>query len=189
MIRNKETYKKRLIVFLDIDGVIATKKSLDRLWKEYMGKAWSRKAQEDLDEFCLNWPHTSMYHWPFDRNSCKHIHEFQRSFKGVRVEYVICSTWRYGRTLQEMDELFTQKGLLLNNIIGKTPTGMKRGEEINKWLEDNNEIQTPFLVFDDDCYYDIHPFIDEKHLIDTPFKDGFNKEKLAQAIEKANKLL
>lgn len=183
---------KRLIIFLDIDGVIATMAALDKVWKSYTGKSWDEveNMKEYLESLNLSWPHVSCDDWPFDEMAIHRLQLFQRDFP-ASVEYVIPSSWRTGRTLEELDELFTLKGLRLNKIIGKTGRGNSRGEEILTWLKKNNEESTPYIVIDDECKYDIcnpekENQVDEQLCVQTPFKDGINEDKLVEMFQKGH---
>lgn len=181
-----------IIIFLDIDGVIATSKSIDEVWVEYMGISPNDCSfSEVLTEKNLPMPHTCMFDWPFDRRCISNIHKLQLFFheKGKIVNYVISSSWRLSRSLEELQELFVLKGLHLTNIIGKTKyLDATRGKEILTWLEDNKKT-SPYLVIDDDIMYDIFEDISEGFTIETKFKDGFTNKLLEEAIEKIEKQL
>lgn len=176
---------KKIIIFLDIDGVVATRNALAKKWEEYSGEPFSsEKTQEKLKELQLNWPQTSMWDWPFCQKACANIHKLQRSFLGYKVVYVISSTWRKGFDLKELEQVFVYKGLLLNEIIGRTDSFGERGKEILKWLEDNNEQDTPYIVIDDECEYDIIPHIQKENCVQTTFSKGFDGHKVKEAINK-----
>ena len=187
--------KKEIIIFLDIDGVIATNNSIYDLWKEYMGEKPTTKFNEILKRKNLPFINTSMKYWPFDRNCISNIHKLQLYFheQGYIVNYVISSTWRIGRTIEELKDLFNLKGLYLTNIIGKTDRvrlhDSPRGKEILQWLKDNDKENSIYMVIDDDINYDIIQYIDKKHCIKTEFKNGFNNKLLKETIEKIEKLL
>ena len=182
----------RLIIFLDIDGVIATHDSLDEVWLAYTGKTWDEvdDMKAYLDSKQLTWPSVSCDDWPFDRKAIHRLQLFQRDFP-AQVEYVISSSWRTGRTLEEMDQLFTHKGLRLTKIIGKTGRAKTRGAEILNWLKKYDEESTPYIIIDDECSYDItnpdkEDQINESLCVQTPFKDGINEDKLVELFQKAH---
>lgn len=184
------TVNKEIIIFLDIDGVVATHNSLDDLWIEYMGQnPQDCKFSEVLKEKNLPFPHTSMFDWPFDRDCIFNIHKFQLTLheQGYIVNYVICSSWRIGRTIEELQDLFILKGLHLTKIIGRTGNEETRGEEILAWRKEFKN-DSKFLIIDDEAYYDIIQHIDEKHIIEPKFQDGFTKELMEKAFEKIEKL-
>lgn len=178
--------EKRIIVFLDIDGVVATREALRKKWEEYAGTSINADVRPILEEYQLAFPNVSMYDWPFCPKACANIHKFQRSFLGYKVVYVISSTWRkaFGGDLEELNQVFTYKGLLLNEIIGKTDNFGARGEEILKWIEDNNEQGTPYIVIDDECKYDIFEHVSKDNCVETTFNKGFDGHRLKEAINK-----
>lgn len=70
------------------------------------------------------------------------------------ADVVISSTWRLGRTLDQLFATLTHEGFA-GNIIGKTPhLGDFRGQEIDQWLEtykwDHNDPDYKYVIFDDD---------------------------------------
>ncbi len=191
----KNKTNKEIIVFLDVDGVIATNNSIDNLWKEYMGEAPDNKFEKILNKKNLPFINTSMSHWPFDRNCISNIHKFQLELheQGHIVNYVISSTWKSMGTIEELKDLFNMKGLYLTKIIGKTSrvkmseqvrSDSPRGKEILQWLKDNNKEDSTFIVIDDDIDYDIIQYIEEKHCIKTEFKDGFTDGKRNELLNK-----
>lgn len=180
-----------IYVFLDIDGVVATERALDKKWFDYAADMPMTGFGDDLKSKKLAHPPVSMYDWPFDQECISNLHYYQRYYrtKGYNVNYVISSSWRMGRTIEELNKLFAKKGLILHEIVGKTKHGKTRGEEINEWLKDNNVESNPFIVIDDECDYDIVQHIDDKHLVKTIMYNGFDTLKLKNALYKTNDLL
>lgn len=176
-------------IFLDIDGVIATRKAFNKKWKDFSGfEVGVEDLSSLLEKNNTRFPPLSMDHWPFDTKCCTSIHRLQLKYRklGYDVRYVISSSWRTGRTIEELDDLFILKGLILDSIVDKTGRSESRGQEINEWLEENDGLDTPFIVIDDECNYDIKQHIDDKHLIDTKFYSGFNIYKEKEAYKKIN---
>ena len=178
--------KKNLTIFLDIDGVIATEYALDKAWQQYLGEKWYPEWHKKHTN--LSHPGLGMDDWPFDTSCTYNIHILQRSFKNTKVVYVISSSWRTGRTIQELYDLFKLKGLNLNEIIGKTTSErMNRGQQILQYIKEHKI--GPFLVIDDEINFDIKQHIEDKFTINTSFKTGFDSHALNQAINKAEKQL
>lgn len=92
---------------------------------------------------------------------------------GAKV--VISSTWRLGRTVEALQELFKEAGFV-GEIIDKTPNFefkeggdcIVRGNEIYKWIQDNEKLvesyfeYNDYVILDDDCdmlYYQRNNFI------------------------------
>jgi len=177
---------KVIHIFLDIDGVVATMKSFNQKWKEITGFDVDDDGFDRSKESNHRFPPLSMNYWPFDSDCCSAIHELQLKYRrlGYDVRYVISSSWRTGRTIEEMDKLFILKGLVIDTMVGKTPRLDKRGQEINQWLKENDALNVPFIVIDDECDFDIKQYIDEKHLINTKGYYGFDKLKQKEAYDK-----
>lgn len=184
--------KGDIYIFLDIDGVVATRRSLELTWLDYMGEKPITGFDDVLKLKNLKFPSTSMSDWPFDVNCISNIHNLQKYFGslGYVVKYVISSSWRTGRSVKDLKDVFTIKGLHLNKIVGKTKhrKDRKRGLEINDYIKDNN-ITEAFLVIDDECSYDIEQYVDDKNIINTPFSTGFNYSKLLEAKHKIQWLI
>jgi hypothetical protein len=57
----------------------------------------------------------------------------------ARADVVISSTWRYGKTVAELQAMLEAEGFT-GRVVDKTPTvapGAKRGEEIAAWLAEH----------------------------------------------------
>jgi len=184
--------KEDIYVFLDIDGVVCTRKSLDDAWENYSGELPAEGFSENLKIKKLTFPGFSMDNWPFDPECIKNIYRYQRLFnkQGYNVKYVISSSWRTGRTVEELNDLFILKGLCLSTIIDKTANSKERirGNEINIWLKENNALDKPFIVIDDECS-DINDYIKKEHIINTTFDTGFDYSKYKEAVYKTLNLL
>ena len=70
------------------------------------------------------------------------------------LKVVVSSFWRWGKTLDELKEIFYYLGLPAERIISKTPilTGSHRGEEIQNWLDNQTmlEGEIKYAIIDDD---------------------------------------
>lgn len=75
--------------------------------------------------------------------------------KDCEARVVISSTWRMGRTVEEIREIFLEVGATFD-IIDKTPVlrdeGYVRGNEIQLWIEKNIERITGLSYFDFHTY-------------------------------------
>lgn len=174
------------IVFLDIDGVVATENAHDQAIADWCGDDfdtddidWRHKFCEITKELGF-WPDFNMEKWPFERFAMRNIHALSR-FKDVR--FVISSDWRRGRSIQELTELFGIKGLSIR-IIGKTRETEgrddPRGQQIKDWLDANSEIVNNFVILDDNVF-DILRFF-PKNTIATRPDVGFSEANLTQAL-------
>lgn len=174
---------KPIIVFLDIDGVVATHRSLFSFLSDFYGVDYRNEDCTLIDDAIakhkhLEYPWVSMSHWPFCKTSIKNLHRLQREEK---VKFVISSTWRLGKSIEDLRDLFGLKGLSIS-IIDKTSEkhDMKRGEQIALWLSENKVKK--YIIIDDECQYDIiqtHP----NNCIETNFYTGFDDEKYDEAVK------
>lgn len=79
---------------------------------------------------------------------------FNELCKDIDADVVISSTWRMGKTVEELQEIMNYAGGTFN-IIGKTDhNGYERGTEISKWLKDNIKPETHGCH-----YYDFHKYV------------------------------
>jgi hydroxymethylpyrimidine pyrophosphatase-like HAD family hydrolase len=119
------------IIFLDIDGVMNTDTHLVR-----------SEVHEGL-EFC-----------PIA------IRVLQEVIKETGAKVVISSTWRAGRSVDELQDIFRNYSEdIALSIIGKTSYNqgkVKRGVEIREFVDyvnnKENEFVTNFVVLDDDNF-------------------------------------
>jgi hypothetical protein len=147
------------IIFLDIDGVLNS-----RLY--YQTPVETRPISFG---FCGD----------IDPASVKLLNELIRE---TYAKVVISSTWRSGRTLEEMQEILNKRGFE-GEVIGMTPemrTGeygdsILRGNEILAWIKENRAIvgvdyhdYRHYVIFDDDSdmlywqrnnYFQVDPYV------------------------------
>jgi hypothetical protein len=91
---------------------------------------------------------------------------------------VVSSAWRVGRSINELQKLFSDNNVALE-IIGKTDSTKlngKRGEEILDWIEEHR-YDGPYIVIDDEDF-DIAPYIPAHNIILV--KDGLPDEGLTR---------
>lgn len=180
--------KKFRIVFLDIDGVLCTKDSIQEAISD-----WCGGLNIDEDEWVKQYkgiaagigffPKLDMFHWPFDRLALKNIHHLARH---PDVRFVISSTWREDRTTQDLIDLFTMKGLNVR-IIDRTRDGHPgshtdtRAHEIQDWLDANKDIVESYVILDDNTWdiIRLHP----NNTVTTRDDVGFDKASLEKAKE------
>lgn len=79
------------------------------------------------------------------------------------AKIVITSTWRIGKTIKELQDMFFLVGIQRENIIGKTDSISDdiRGHEIVRWIGDNvpnlikpilHNTEFKFCIIDDDDF-------------------------------------
>ncbi len=90
--------------------------------------------------------------------------------KKTEAQIVISSTWRHHHPLAELRDMFEEAGVI-GEIIGSTPMIINRGDEILKWIQDNN-YKDGYLVIDDDIF-DITPYEDIPRSSIIHVKDGW----------------
>ena len=142
------------IIFLDIDGVLRTHKS-------------------DLENsIILNQEiPIRVYDRRFDSKSVNNINYIVH-YTGAKI--VVSSTWRNNFSVQELKEIFRERGITAE-VIDKTDIGLTRGEEIREWL-DRNEV-TNYVVIDDQVK-DIINWVDKDRVIEVNCQEGFTSNEL-----------
>lgn len=130
------------LIFLDFDGVLN-----NQLW--YVATKGQRAdpitGQRILDDI--------------DPKSVEHLNIL---VKNTGAKVVVSSTWRLGRTVEQLQEILVRNGFE-GEVIGKTDDlrprdgggYILRGNEILKWLETHNEKHfgcdaISYVIFDDD---------------------------------------
>ena len=147
------------IIFLDVDGVLNTGRNQD--------------IQEARDG-------KSTFHHQFSFDD-----ECMRNLKEIIIQFdafvVISSSWRIEKNTIYWSELLSnfRKYEIEDRIIDKT-AGFStiRGKEIKKWLDDNKEKVTNYIIIDDeDDMLDL-----DNHLVLCDDYYGFNNDKKTIAI-------
>lgn len=162
------TGSKPNIIFLDIDGVLNTRRHLRRQ-KAETGKMSSN-----------NW-------CPI---ACRHVTLLCEQFGG---RIVISSTWRYDHTPEELRYLLKKNDIDPRFLVGITPalihneeTGsFIRGDEIARWLKDHDYNNSQYVIIDD---LPVDRFLKKQHhrLVRVHEPEGFAEK---EAAVKAGKIL
>lgn len=127
------------IIFLDFDGVLN-----HELY-------YTKRVEVGIENYP---PHPLS---EIDPNSIK-VLNFIIEKTGAKV--VVSSTWRHGRSIEELQNILNQCGFK-GEIIDKTPSfkhnDCVRGNEISEWIEKNNELlgetkyeYENYVILDDD---------------------------------------
>lgn len=172
------------IIFLDIDGVVCTHRSLKTAYAKWYGIDPNEFTFDMLDE-CreLNQfkPHFSCDYWPFDEEALSLLHKIVR--ENDDIKFVISSSWRMGETLESLSSKFRLKGLHIPIIDFTERSRLNRGEQINNWLQANREKYnvTQFCVLDDEVKFDIIQHI-PSNVVETKFEFGFTENKYNEVM-------
>lgn len=130
-----------MIIFLDIDGVLV-----------HVGHNPSNRVlREDMDPAC--------------------VAVLNRLVRETGAKIVISSTWRLLEPLEDLRKKLVDEAGVVAEIIDVTPMIINRGDEILKWIQDNNYIGD-YLVVDDDVY-DIKPYEDIPRRCIIHVENGF----------------
>jgi HAD domain in Swiss Army Knife RNA repair proteins len=149
-----ESGDERTIIFLDVDGVINTRRSIVK----YMHPDTDNKEEFDPD---------AMF-------NLRHLIERTNAY------VVITSTLRIGEVgMGLIHGQFKKYGIDPSVIIGTTPVHSSgiRGREISMWLEDNYNVRHIVILDDDMDMWKLSPYLVQCH-----FEYGFTREKLMQAL-------
>ena len=97
---------------------------------------------------------------------------------GCSADVVVSSTWRYGKTVAELQAMLDAKGFA-GRVLDKTPTGppgADRGEEIAAWLAAHDVVG--YVIIDD--YVDVGER--GTHLVQTHPAHGLQPADAPRAI-------
>jgi hypothetical protein len=117
------------VIFLDIDGVVATNKSYG-----------THRVMEEL-----TWGVSDV---PFDEVCVKSLNKIT-DYTDAKI--VISSSWRGSYKLDELKVMLAREGIT-GDIIGVTPESgysIARAEEIKMWLREHASAIESFVVLDD----------------------------------------
>lgn len=169
---------KPFLIFLDLDGVLVTRKCT----KTWISIALPYGAYR----------HTNLC---FDENPVSLFLRFLKDLsKYTEFNIILSSSWRYENPEESTRELFTRYNI--PQYVSTTPyrhpeTQGIRGQEILWWLKHNNAEDHPFLVIDDEMF-PIEKHIEKKHLVHVQggwHSNGFNTWHYKHALSKAQKQL
>jgi len=168
-------------LFLDFDGVINTHRSLykrlagyydipysdddfdERFWgyEDGVNPVLLKKLEEVTKSGEYKPAKVSFHYYPFD-NIC--IDNCNRIIKENHADIVITSTWRYRRSVEDLQEILQSIGVY-GEIIGKTDRlYTQRAVEIYEWIK-NHEIENNTIV-ESIC------ILDDEHAIDIDYMLG-----------------
>jgi len=125
------------VIFLDIDGVLATNKQFFMNSQKFKDKnAWAKELG---------------VRYPFDKGCVKILNEILTE---TSAEIVLSSDWKMGRSLEDLDIIFKQNGVI-KSPIGITPnewvsisfTTKNRAYQIELYIK-NNKVDK-YVVIDD----------------------------------------
>ncbi len=107
------------IIFLDIDGVL----NCQLFYTETHDKEGLTYTEANICKTRVSW-----------------LNELCNE---MDIKVVISSTWRMGRTVEELKEIMSEAGATFD-VIDKTPvfrdSDTVRGNEIQRWIKDNKEL-------------------------------------------------
>lgn len=140
------------ILFLDIDGVLNSLSSVLALGA----------PSKCLDPVCIGL--------------------LARLCKETDAKIVVSSTWRIGRTVQQLQHTLDELGAwaLADRFIGRTGDDHNghRGRQIRQWMLDK-QFTGNYVIVDDDS--DMLPE-QEPHFVKTSFEDGFRAAHYKKAM-------
>jgi hypothetical protein len=159
------------LIFLDVDGVLNNETHFKS--EEYLAQS---KVCNDYHKSGDKETAKSLY----DKSMfCKrNIELLNKLIKDTGAKIVVSSSWRKGRTVDELDSLLESVGIEAD-VIDKTPTlhfagledyaySVPRGCEIKAWIETNKSIlnskvsKLRYVILDDDSdmlYWQRNKFI------------------------------
>ncbi len=128
------------LIFLDIDGVLNS--------QLYAEKHHNKDNESDTS---IKFPMSMI-----DPISVSFLNSL---VENTGAEIIISSVWRFGRSIEELQNILEQRGFI-GKVIGKTRRieDAVRGDEIRKFIEDNKELigyessseYKDYVIFDDD---------------------------------------
>lgn len=159
---------KMKIIFLDFDGVLNS-------------ESWYSRRTRDNDEINSRYPF-----YEFDPELVANLN---RTIRETRAKVVISSSWRTGRSKEELQELLGKVGFE-GEVIGKTVnlgvvTGfdytVPRGCEIDQWISSHGTHKIDNYVILDD---DIDMLYEQKNnFVNTSWRVGLDEEATQKAID------
>ena len=156
------------IIFLDIDGVLNCELFFNSRIKNAKKVIKQNLKDKTIDRFEY-----------YKEMICPdRMDLFNDLCVSTNSKVVISSSWRIGKSLEEMKEIMTYCGGTFD-IIGLTPRlGYERGIEISKWIKDNINMETcgchyydfyNYIIIDDDSDMLLNQ---REHFFNTDYYSG-----------------
>lgn len=163
----KTTKMKMKIIFLDFDGVLNCEE-------------WYVQRTESTEEI------NSKY--PFYEFSPKLVANLNLIVRETRAKVVISSSWRTGRSKEELQEMLEKVGFE-GEVIGKTVNlgvvsgfdyTIPRGCEIEHWIDSHGTFKIEnYVILDDD---DDMLYEQRNNFVNTSWRTGLDEEATQKAI-------
>ena len=153
------------VIFLDVDGVLNSDEYFDRI--------------QNLDIEGIE--------SEIDINKVKLL---KKAVDETGAKVVLSSSWRYTRNALALKELLANYGIY---ITDSTPVvEHKRGLEIRKWLENNNNVED-FVILDDEVFDSYDSALTEKLVKmskekETDIGEGLLPENVEKIIERFGRI-
>ena len=149
------------IIFLDIDGVLNSELYHRSTYGDKEERILAREiaGEKSYDEMTREEKDQVLYENAINNIDPKGVEFLNTLIKSTGAKVVMSSTWRIGREIEELQALLDARGFE-GEVISKTPRGPDiscRGDEIYKWIQDNQELTgcfyadyTRYVILDDD---------------------------------------
>ena len=176
------------IIFLDIDGVVATERALWAEYAAYFGQAIPahepRAFWDHLHRLAVandgGPPEVSAEYWPFDPEAIRQLYRLQR-VTGCR--FVVSSAWRGGAepaAVAKLARLFALKGLRVPLLsVTARLSGAPRSAEISEWLSHHPTVSA-YVILNDEEAGILAPH--HERLVHTDPHEGFTAAHCDRAI-------
>lgn len=185
-------------LFLDIDGVVCTLRSVVRTMANYFemefheeywtDEKFNDKRKEEMDKIFQaktdadpsTYPSWSMSNWPMCHMAINNLNDIVEE---TGCEVILSSSWRYTTGLKGTERKLKENGFRFD-LKDQTPTDLQtseRGREIQHWLNENDRGCENYVIIDDDWQdiYGHHP----DNLVVTQFNLGLTDIKKQLAIQ------
>lgn len=151
------------IIFLDVDGVLINRKVL--MEKHTLAKLAALAGSSERF---------------YDRADLDCVALINTLLEETGAKIVVSSCWRIGRTVEELQTLFTNWGITPGAVIDRTINDWDwvRGQEIQEWLDRHPDV-TQFVIIDDDA--DMAHLL--PRLVQTEFEPGLTAADAARAVQ------
>lgn len=159
------------IIFLDIDGVVNSFDNLRSLYR------WVRLnySQEQIVKDQLIPKYTRDEFGQLFDERC--IRWLECIVTKTNAKIVISSTWRLNGGLQRMKDLWKYRGLPGTVIDITSRGGETRGEEVKRWLEENDDTDN-YVIIDD-----VDDFENDQNFVQTNGNYGITMETYYKCVE------
>lgn len=161
------------VIFLDIDGPLLP----TRMWWHKT----NQKLRRDNTDLVRS---DNLLNIKLDPIAIEYFNYWVK-FSGAKI--VLATNWVYHKSVEQIAEMLRKNGMVFelhsNPITPKRFRGSHRMNEINQWLEDNEDTDQWLIVDDDIDYIYFDKEVEGQHIINVNLDEGITNKQFFDGLK------